>query len=99
MYHRVGRWYTCHMPTTRPRFQVTETSEIERALRVAASAWPDASRSELVTRLFQRGADSLESEQGDRRAARRHAIDFTAGSLDVAYEPGYLERLRSEWPE
>lgn len=87
------------MPTTRPRFQVTETAEIERALGIAARAWPGASRSELVTRLFQRGADSLEAEHESRRGERLRAVDFTAGRLDVAYEPGYLDGLRSEWPE
>lgn len=87
------------MPTTRPRFQVTETPEIRRALDIAARAWPEASRSELVLRLFLRGAEAIDAEQGQRRAKRRHAIDASAGSLDVAYEPGELERLRSEWPE
>lgn len=87
------------MPTTRPRFQVTETPEVERALRVAAKARPDASRSELVLFLFQRGAESLDRDLEERRERRRHAVDVTAASLDVAYEPGYLETLRSEWPE
>jgi hypothetical protein len=87
------------MPTTRPRFQVTETPEIERALRVAAKAWPEASRSELVLRLFQRGAESLGADREEERERRRHAVDVTAGSLDIAYEPGYLEALRTEWRE
>jgi hypothetical protein len=87
------------MPTLKPRFQVTETPEVERALRIAARTWPDASRSELVLRLFRVGADSLESEQGRKRERRRQAVDFSSGSLDVAYEPGYLDELRAEWPE
>jgi hypothetical protein len=87
------------MPTVKPRFQVTETPEVERALRIAARTWPGASRSELVLRLFRVGAESLESEQGQRRERRRHAVDFSSGSLDVAYEPGYLDELRGEWPE
>lgn len=87
------------MPTTRPRFQVTETPEIRRALDVAARAWPEASRSELVLRLFLRGAEAIDADEGQLRTRRRHAIDVSAGSLDVAYEPGYLERLRGEWAE
>jgi hypothetical protein len=87
------------MPTTRPRFQVTETPEVERALRAAEVAWPDASRGERVVRLLQAGADALEADHTERRVRRLAAIDFSAGSLDAVYEPGYLERLREEWPE
>ena len=87
------------MPTTRPRFQVTETPEIRHALDVAAQAWPEASRSELVLRLFLRGAEAIDSETGRRKAGRRQAVDASAGRLDAAYEPGYLEELRAEWPE
>jgi hypothetical protein len=87
------------MPTLRPRFQVTETPEVERALRLAAERWPEVSRSELVLRLFATAADELDAERTQRREQRLAAVDFSAGSLDVAYEPGYLETLRSEWPE
>ncbi len=87
------------MPTLRPRFQVTETPEIERALRVAEVAWPDASRGERVLRLFQAGAEAVEAQLDGRSARRRAAVDFSAGSLDAAYEPGYLERLREDWLE
>jgi len=87
------------MPTTRPRFQVTETPDVERALAVAAAAWPDASRPELVARLFAKGAEAIEAGQADERGARLRAVDLTAGAFDVAYEPGYLEALRDEWPE
>ncbi|MET4158462.1 hypothetical protein [Agromyces sp. PvR057] len=87
------------MPTLLPRFQVTETPEIEHALKVAEQAWPELSRAERVLRLFQAGADAIEGERAERRRARRGAVDLSAGSLDIAYEPDYLERLRSEWPE
>ena len=87
------------MPTTRPRFQVTETPEVERALRLAAAAWPDVPRHELVSRIFRVAADDLEGERASAAEVRRHAIDFTAGSFDLAYEPDYLEQLRGEWPE
>lgn len=87
------------MPTTRPRFQVTETPDVERALRAAEAAWPDASRGERVVRLLQVGANTLETDRAEGRARRLAAIDFSAGSLDAVYEPGYLERLRDEWPE
>lgn len=87
------------MPTLRPRFQVTETPAVARALRAAETAWPEVSRSERVLRLLQAGAESLEAVQFDQRAHRLAAVDFSAGSLDAAYEHGYLERLREDWPE
>lgn len=91
------------MPTLRPRFQVTETPEVERALRLAAERWPEASRSELVLHIFSTAADELDEEvdqkRAERRAQRLAAIDFSAGSLSAVYEPGYLDELRAEWPE
>ena len=34
----------------------------------------------------------------DEAAERRAAIKGTAGSADDIFEPGYLERLRQDWP-
>jgi hypothetical protein len=87
------------MPTIRPRFQVTETDEVERALQVAAAEWPGASRSELVSRLFAAGADALDGVRRERRTARLAAIEATAGILTDLYEEGYLEKLRTDWPD
>lgn len=87
------------MPTTRPRFQVTETPAVERALKIAATEWPDASRSELVTRLFERAADVIEGEKSAALERRRELIRANAGKFDDAYFPGYLEELRKDWPD
>jgi len=87
------------MPTALPRFQVTQTAEIERALKIAQARWPEATRSELVARLFAAGAETLSDEHTKRRERRLGAVDVTSGLLDAVYEPDYLEKLREEWPE
>lgn len=86
------------MPTTLHRFQVTETPQVERALAAAAREWPDASRAERIVRLLEAGADALDSSRDRRAREYLGAVDFSSGSLTGAYEPGYLQRLRDEWP-
>ncbi|PFG29634.1 hypothetical protein ATJ78_0545 [Paramicrobacterium agarici] len=99
MYHHYLRWYTGGMPTVLPRFQVTRTDEVERALQIARERWPDATRGELVTRLFTTGAAAVADEIEARRQRRLEAVDFASGILDVAYETDYLQNLREDWPE
>ncbi|WP_395245515.1 hypothetical protein ACGGZK_06800 [Agromyces sp. MMS24-K17] len=87
------------MPTIRPRFQVTETPDVERALRLAAQVWPGVPRPELVNRLFGVAADRLGEVAHGAEQERSRAVDLTAGAFDAVYEPGYLAALRAEWPE
>lgn len=87
------------MPTALPRFQVTQTDDVKRALAVAGERWPEATRSELVARLFTTGAAAIADENESQRERRREAIDFASGLLTAAYEPDYLESLRQDWPE
>lgn len=87
------------MPTTRPRFQVTETPEVEHALKLAERAWPELPRAERAARLLRAGADAIGDDLERDRLDRLGAIDFAAGSLGDAYEPGYLTTLRDDWPE
>ncbi|MDM4762465.1 hypothetical protein QT381_05540 [Galbitalea sp. SE-J8] len=87
------------MPTTRPRYQITETDEVARALDAAERRWPGEPRSRLLVRLvIENGARvaELTEEEAARRAA---AVDSLAGSFAGVYPEGYLEELRSDWPE
>lgn len=87
------------MPTTRPRLTITETDEIARAIDAAARRWPQiGSRRELLLRLVEQGRDAIERDRADEVERRRAAIRRTSGALSGAYEPGYLERLRDDWP-
>lgn len=86
------------MPTTHRRIQITRTPDVARAIDVAEQEWPEASRSELLSRLITRGAESVTASHDDRRVARRNALDATSGMLADAYEENYLQNLREDWP-
>jgi len=72
---------------------------VAAALDAAAARWPEVrSRRELLLRLVEQGRDAIDREHADAAARRRAAIQRTSGALTGAYEPGYLERLREDWP-
>lgn len=84
------------MPTTKPRYTVTDSGAVSELLDQAQRRWPDVrDRKELLLRLATVGREAIERE-GE---ARRHAVAETAGALSGAYEAGELERLREDWPE
>ena len=78
---------------------ITETDEVAAALHVAAARWPEVtSRRELLLRLVEQGRAAIEQDRKvevDRRVAAIHEV---RGVLTGAYEPGYLEHLRDDWP-
>lgn len=84
------------MPTTKPRYTVTDTGELSRLLDEAQHRWPELrDRKELLLRLAAAGHEAIEREGAERRAA----VSETAGALSGVYEPGELGRLREDWPE
>lgn len=89
------------VPTTRPRHVITETDAVARALDDAAQRWPEDAdnRAALVRRLLEEGHRSIAEEQMARLLARREAVARSSGSMSGVYEPGYLEKLRQDWPE
>jgi hypothetical protein len=93
----VGCWcYTRSMPTTKPRYTVTDSGAVSELLDEAQRRWPEVrDRKELLLRLAEAGREAIEREG----AARRAAVAETAGALSGVYEPGELERLRGDWPE
>lgn len=99
MYHYCAQWYTQVVPTTKPRYQVTETEDVGRALDVAARRWPDEPRSRLLVRLLEAGSAALEREEGDAARRRPEAIRVTSGKYHDVFSPTYLTELRQDWPE
>lgn len=86
------------MPTSRPRYQVTETPALARALDRAALRWRGQARSRLLLRLLEAGADALEQDQQVRMEARRAAVQSSSGAYADAFPAGYLRELRADWP-
>lgn len=86
------------MPTTKARYQITETDDIAAALDSAAQRWPNEPRSELVRKLVVQGARSLEFSAVERALEIELALHELA-DLGDAYPAGYLEKLRQDWPE
>ncbi len=88
------------MSPTRPRHEVTETSEVAAALDDAALRWPEdaSNRAALVRRLLVAGQAALQQERNAAAEARRAAIMRTSGALSGAFDDGHLEQLREGWP-
>lgn len=61
------------MPTTRPRYTITDTGEITDALDLAQLRWPEVKdRRQLLLRLAAAGRDAVANEvDAQRRAERR----------------------------
>ncbi len=86
------------MPTTRPRYQVTETREVAKALDRAAKRWPGEPRSKLLLRLIQVGGGILEQAECAEDGAHRAAVLASSGRYADAFGPGNLAELRADWP-
>ncbi len=86
------------MPTLRPRYQVTETPQVTRALDLAAKRWPGESRSKLLVRLVSIGGDTLEHDQHTADTTHQAAVQASSGRYAQAFGPDYLTELRADWP-
>lgn len=87
------------MPTTRPRYQITETDEVAHALEAAERRWPGEPRSRLIVRLITENGEAI-GEVNDAEVARRlAAVESIAGTFPGLSNPSLLKELRDEWPE
>lgn len=80
---------------------LTESDTLAADLDFAANAWPEFadSRSTLSIRLIELGAEALRNQVEERKAQRLKAVEQIAGSLNGVWPAGWLEEMRSEWPE
>ena len=75
------------MPTTRPRYTVTDTGQTAELLDLAQRAWPEiADRRQLLLRLTKAGGEALEAklaEREQRRERQRLGLGRAAQLVDV----------------
>lgn len=84
------------MPTTKPRYTLTDTGALREQLDAAQRRWPKVrDRKELLLRLAEAGRKAI----ADEAEERRRAIAETAGAFTGIYPPDALKRLREDWPE
>jgi len=84
------------MPTTKPRYTLTDTGTLREQLDEAQRRWPKVQdRKELLLRLTAAGKRAIEREARERKSA----VEETAGLLTGVYRPDELKRLREDWPE
>lgn len=72
-----------------------------RALEVARRRWPQYSDrpSRLLKELITAGAEAVDDAADSDVEARLSAVLRAAGGLSSSFPDGYLDELRSEWPE
>lgn len=89
------------MPTKRPRHLIVQTDQVTRALNQAAQRWPEESSrpGRLLRHLIEEGERALAQDQTASNAGMVDAVARTRGALTGVYGPGYLERLRQDWPQ
>lgn len=75
------------MPTTKPRYTITDTGETAELLDLAARAWPEVDdRRELLRRLLTAGREVAEREasvEAERRERRRRSLREGPDLVDI----------------
>lgn len=67
------------MPTTQPRYSVTDTGEVEKMLDLAQLRWPDVrDRKQLLLRLAAVGRDAIAPDVDEGERARRRELQLAA---------------------
>jgi len=86
------------MPTTLPRYAITETPTIAAMLDDAAAAWPGLSRADLVRKLIEAGHDNLISRRAASRQAELSVVTQVSGSMPGVWPADAIQALKDEWP-
>ena len=89
------------MPTTRPRYTLTETPELAEALDAAGEMWPELrnDRAALLRRLIDAGYREVAQRSDNRIAVRTRSLRSAAGAVTGVFPARAADGLKSEWPE
>lgn len=89
------------MPTSRPRYMITESDELAVALERAAKLWPELAqeRTALLRKIVDLGVEDLDNRANAKMEKRKQAILKVAGSLSGVWPENWRNQLRDEWPE
>ena len=85
------------MPTLKPRIQVTETPELAQALALAQELWSGESKSALVCRLAELGAQSAIESQTRRMLVVQEIQEYVRTHLAGVYKGVSVADLRHMW--
>ena len=76
------------MPTSKPRYAITDTGDVERMLDLARKRWPEvADRKMLLLRLAEAGSDTVRHELDELRLD--HRLQRQAAALESV--PGLID--------
>ncbi|MDD2818052.1 MAG: hypothetical protein PHN51_04575 [Candidatus Nanopelagicales bacterium] len=84
------------MPTTRQRYQITETDALAECLDKAAEKWPDVARSKLLVQLALAGAQVSFESPVERALKVQVALTKLHESLGDLYKGVTVEEIRGE---
>lgn len=71
--------YTREMPTTQPRYSVTDTGDVRKMLDLAQRRWPGVQdRKLLLLRLAALGRDAIEHDVDECERKRRRELQLAA---------------------
>lgn len=87
------------MPTTKPRYAVTDTDAVARALDIAALRWPQEPRSRLLMRVIEAGGEALERSPVEERLRRRLLIEELRRDVGKLFAGVTKADLDADWPE
>jgi hypothetical protein len=72
------------VPTTQPRYTVTDTGETAELLDLAQKLWPEITdRRQLLLQLARRGADGIRDELATRHAREQRQRDGLARAAEL----------------
>ena len=89
------------MPTARPRHMITESDDLSLALDRAAALWPELAdnRTALLRRILEQGMLVMNTRASERLATRATTIAEIEREFDDLWPEGWLDQMKSEWPD